>query len=131
MKLTKETLKRIIKEEMSSLLNELGDPSFGNPNDPRDDMYRSITGHGPEDLPFNNPLTALRTALEKVQGDWATFKFEETDEGLEVEYKSTDPYSEFYGTALVTPSGNTKVIIDGNEMSIEQAVLDLSGDFKV
>jgi hypothetical protein len=67
MKLTKETLKRIIKEEMSSLLNELGDPSFG---DPRfgDDMYRSITGHGPEDLPFNNPLIALQKALETSGG---------------------------------------------------------------
>ena len=131
MKLTKETLKRIIKEEMSSLLNELGDPSFGNPDDPRDDMFRSITGHGPEDLPFNNALNTLRKELEKINGYFATFKFEETDEGLEVEYKSTDPHSEFYGTALVIPSGTTKVIIDGNEMSIEQAVLDLSGDFKV
>tara|TARA_R110000823_G_scaffold7488_2_gene27573 strand:+ start:1024 stop:1395 length:372 start_codon:yes stop_codon:yes gene_type:complete len=68
MKLTKETLKRIIKEEMSSLLNELGEPSFGNPDDPRDDMFRSITGHGPEDLPFNNPLMALQKALETSGG---------------------------------------------------------------
>ena len=127
MKLTKETLKRIIKEEMNALIKELGEPSFGHPGD---DHYRSPTGHGPEDLPFNNPLKKLKAALEKKQGEFANFKFEETEEGLEVEYKSTDPNSEFYGTALVIPAGTESVIIDGNEMSIEQAVMDLNGDSK-
>jgi len=130
MKLTKETLKRIIKEEMSALIKELGEPSFGNPEDPRDDMYKSITGHGPEDS-MHSPLTALKTALEKKQGDLTNFKFEETEKGLEVEYESTDPNSEFYGTALVSAAKEPGfVIIDGNEMSIEQAVMDLNGDSK-
>lgn len=80
MKLTKETLKRIIKEEMSALIKELGEPSFGNPEDPRDDMYRSITGHGPEDS-MHNPLMALQAALEGDREEMVKFEFSPVDNG--------------------------------------------------
>jgi len=114
MKLTKETLKRIIKEEMSSLLNELGDPSFG---DPRfgDDMYRSITGHGPEDLPFNNPLIALQKALETSGG----FKIEpdhRNPEALSIE-TPTDTWtaSVVNGELILDFDSNSEQIVGKDE----------------
>mgnify|MGYP006163056011 FL=1 len=132
MKLTKETLKRIIKEEMSTLLNELGEPSFGNPNDPHDDMYRSLTGQGPEDS-MHDTLKILQQRLEAINGDLTNFKIERNGDTLDVEYESTDPNSQFRGDErgiIASPSteaGDPQVNIDGNEMTVEKAVAFLNG----
>ena len=109
MKLTKETLKRIIKEEMMQVMHE---------------MDYEQTNVLPE------PLKTLQQRLEGIHGDFTNFEFTPDGNTLEVDFESTDENSDHRGSAKVTIGDNGKVIVDGNEMSIEQAVLDLNGDSK-
>jgi len=114
MKLTKETLKRIIKEEMSALINELGEPSFGHPGD---DHYRSPTGHGPEDLPMNKPKNNSLKSLQKALESDGRFDIEQDNknpQALSIE-TSTDGW-----TASVNNDG--ELILDFNNSNSEQIV---------
>jgi|GEM_PF-3001291 hypothetical protein len=113
MKLTKETLKRIIKEEMMQVMHEMDSEQTN-------------------DLP--EPLKELQHRLEAINGDFTNFKIERNGDTLDVEYESTDPNSQFRGDErgiIASPStekGEPQVNIDGNEMTIEKAVAFLNGE---
>jgi len=78
-------------------------------------MYRSITGHGPEDLPFNNPLIALQKALETSGG----FKIEpdhRNPEALSIE-TPTDTWtaSVVNGELILDFDSNSEQIVGKDE----------------